>query len=123
MYCVYVSCKTPNRKDKLRYMHIRLTACRYSQSYVAWMCDVAQADLGKFATVPTRGAIEHSRAMPRGKGGFGRRLMAMAGVTGVADPYEGAAVPAAPVTAPAASSASCNHLKTDLISTEQACFF
>ena len=46
-------------------------------------------------------------------------VMAMAGVA----PYEGAAVPAAPVTAPAASSASCNHLKTDLISTEQVWFF
>eukprot|EP00435_Cladocopium_sp_Y103_P015621 s3418_g3.t2 len=78
-----------------------------------------KADLGKFATVPTRGSVmEHRRAMPRGGRGIGNRLMAM---VGAADPYEGAAVPeaAAPVTAPAASSASCNHLKTDLISTEQ----
>lgn len=58
--------------------------------------------------------------MPHGRG-IGHRLMAMAGV---ADSYEGAAVPAAPVTAPVtASSASCNHLKTDLISTEQVWFF
>lgn len=72
-----------------------------------------KADLGKFATVPTRGAVEH-RTMPHGRG-IAMSVMAMAGVA----PYEGAAVPAAPVTAPAASSASCNHLKTDLISTEQ----
>lgn len=75
-----------------------------------------KADLGKFVTVPIRGAMEHRRSMPRGGGGIGHRLMSMAGM---ADPYGGAAVPAAPVTAPAASSASCNHLKTDLISTEQ----
>ena len=81
------------------------------------LCDVAQADLGKFATVPTRGAVEH-RTMPHGRG-IAMSVMAMAGVA----PYEGAAVPAAPVTAPAASSASCNHLKTDLISTEQVWFF
>jgi hypothetical protein len=61
--------------------------------------------------------MEH-RTMPHGRG-IAMSVMAMAGV---ADPYEGAAAPA-PVTAPAASSASCNHLKTDLISTEQVWFF